>query len=121
MWWELNHMCINCSEHVFLSFGTTLLPYPSIVQGQAEGVMCGYAALNGVPSCQDPLLMQTLLRDEWKSTALVQTDCCDSMFDWVGPPGKGYYPTRVDSFIAASKIHITTSFPRFKRVPKFGV
>ena len=50
-----------------------------MVKGRAEGVMCGYAALNGVPSCQNELLLKTMLRDEWKSEALVQTDCCDSM------------------------------------------
>ena len=50
-----------------------------------------------MPSCQNKLLLQSQLREAWRSEALVQTDCCDSMFDWVGT----HFASRVDAFAAA--------------------
>ena len=66
--------------------------------GGAEGIMCGYAAFatagdvppprNNVtpgglrpwiPSCVNPFIMQTKLRDEWRSECFVQGDCCGSI------------------------------------------
>ena len=47
--------------------------------GAADGIMCAMTELNGVPSCANPLLMTKMLRDEWGSDAIVQTDCCDSL------------------------------------------
>lgn len=41
--------------------------------------MCAMSELNGVPSCANPLLMQTMLRDTWHSDAIIQSDCCDSV------------------------------------------
>ena len=35
--------------------------------------------INGVPACVDPLLLTVMLREQWKSDAIVQTDCCDSV------------------------------------------
>nr|A1CCL9.2 RecName: Full=Probable exo-1,4-beta-xylosidase bxlB; AltName: Full=1,4-beta-D-xylan xylohydrolase bxlB; AltName: Full=Beta-xylosidase bxlB; AltName: Full=Xylobiase bxlB; Flags: Precursor [Aspergillus clavatus NRRL 1] len=32
---------------------------------QVDAVMCSYNALNGVPTCADPYLLQTLLREHW--------------------------------------------------------
>ncbi len=42
--------------------------------------MCAYNAVNGVPSCADPYLLQTLLREHWNwglnnSTQWVTADC----------------------------------------------
>lgn len=45
----------------------------------ADGVMCAMSSLNGVPSCVDPLLLNTTLREAWQSDAIIQTDCCDSV------------------------------------------
>ena len=47
--------------------------------GRAEGIMCAFAFFNGVPSCANPRLLQSILRDEWGSEALIQTDCCDAI------------------------------------------
>ncbi len=45
----------------------------------ADGVMCAMSSVNGVPSCVDPLLLKTMLRETWQSDAIIQTDCCDSV------------------------------------------
>ena len=47
--------------------------------GAADGIMCAMTELNGVPSCADPFLMTTMLREAWSSDAIIQTDCCDSI------------------------------------------
>eukprot|EP00756_Hemistasia_phaeocysticola_P055985 Hpha_TRINITY_DN3199_c0_g1::TRINITY_DN3199_c0_g1_i2::g.96522::m.96522 len=41
--------------------------------------MCAMTELNGVPSCASEYLLQDMLREEWGSDAIVQTDCCDSI------------------------------------------
>ena len=48
-------------------------------EGGANGIMCGYAAFDGVPSCGNKRLLQTILRDEWNATSMVQSDCCNSV------------------------------------------
>ena len=46
---------------------------------QALGVMCSHASMNGVPSCANRLLLNQTLRYDWRSTALVRSDCCGDM------------------------------------------
>jgi beta-glucosidase-like glycosyl hydrolase len=41
--------------------------------------MCGFASFDGVPSCANKRLLGDILRDEWGSDAVVQSDCCDSL------------------------------------------
>lgn len=43
--------------------------------------MCSYNALNGVPTCADPWLLQTILREKWNWTSEQQwvTSDCDSI------------------------------------------
>jgi len=52
---------------------------PSAPVAQAEGIMCAQSTINGLPPCGDPYLLQTKLRQEWQSDAVVQSDCCDSI------------------------------------------
>ena len=35
--------------------------------------------MNDVPCCWTQLLLTSMLRDAWKSDAIVQSDCCDSV------------------------------------------
>ncbi|CAG9948419.1 unnamed protein product [Clonostachys rosea f. rosea IK726] len=55
------------------------LPFRTCVRdAKAAGVMCTYNAVNGVPTCADPYLIQTILRDHWGWTDQQQwvvTDC----------------------------------------------
>ena len=48
-------------------------------EGEANGIMCGYAAFDKVPSCANTRLLQTILREQWNSDAMVQSDCCNSV------------------------------------------
>jgi len=61
--------------------------------------MCAYGALNGVPSCASDFLLKDQLREAWKSDALVQTDCCDSLYTIESP--FHYAPTREAALVAA--------------------
>ena len=42
--------------------------------------MCSYNALNGVPTCADPYILQTVLREHWNWTEYgYVTSDCDSL------------------------------------------
>eukprot|EP00047_Mylnosiga_fluctuans_P014509 m.39025 g.39025 ORF g.39025 m.39025 type:complete len:896 (+) comp5543_c0_seq2:78-2765(+) len=69
--------------------------------GRAEAIMCSYAAVAGVPSCASHDLLTTHLRTEWGSTALVQSDCCDSITSiW---NMHHYVPSLEDAVVVATK------------------
>eukprot|EP00756_Hemistasia_phaeocysticola_P045223 Hpha_TRINITY_DN18982_c0_g1::TRINITY_DN18982_c0_g1_i1::g.17492::m.17492 len=46
----------------------------SVVEGSALGVMCSYNAVNGKPSCANPYLLQSVLRDDWGFEGYVTSD-----------------------------------------------
>ena len=48
-------------------------------EGRADGIMCGFGSFDGVPSCANKRLLGDVLRGEWRSDAVVQSDCCDSL------------------------------------------
>lgn len=66
------------------------------VDAQAEGVMCSMNSLNGVPACANRPLF-SLLREQWNSSAIVQTDCCDSLSTAVN--ALKYYATLEDAVV----------------------
>ncbi|XP_065837827.1 uncharacterized protein [Oscarella lobularis] len=45
-----------------------------VVEAQAAHVMCSYNAVNGVPACGNPDLLNGILRDQWKWPGFVVTD-----------------------------------------------
>ena len=45
----------------------------SVVRGGAQGVMCSYNALNGVPTCASPFL-RDVLRGEWGFSGYITSD-----------------------------------------------
>jgi len=47
----------------------------AIVEGKAHSVMCSYNALNGIPTCADPFLLTTQLRNYWGFDGYVVSDC----------------------------------------------
>ena len=51
-------------------------PFQACVeQGHVSGLMCSYNALNGVPTCADGWLMNTVARGEWGFDGYITTDC----------------------------------------------
>ena len=51
-----------------------LPPFKAAVDAGVGSFMTSFNALNGVPSTANPFLWKTILRDEWKSQAVVVTD-----------------------------------------------
>ncbi len=46
-----------------------------VQEGGAQGVMCSYNAVNGVPSCANEPLLRGKLRGSWGFGGYVVTDC----------------------------------------------
>ena len=44
-------------------------------QAQAGAVMCSYNLINGTPACEDGPLIQGILRDQWRFSGFVRSDC----------------------------------------------
>merc|ERR1712232_403462 len=52
------------------------LPFQACVEkGKVSGLMCSYNAINGVPTCADDWLLQTVARDTWGFDGYVTSDC----------------------------------------------
>jgi beta-glucosidase len=47
----------------------------AIVDGQAGSIMCAYNRINGQPACANDLLLKERLRDAWKFSGYVVSDC----------------------------------------------
>ena len=78
-------------------------------------IMCSYNALNGVPTCLDPYILQDVLRDHWNWTApenYVTTDC-DSFESAYGY--QHYADTReqivADGLNAGTELNCGTYYP----------
>ena len=54
---------------------TYLYAFKSLVDAGVESVMCGYNRLNDQPCCTGNILLQQILRKEWKFKGHVVTDC----------------------------------------------
>ncbi|SMO72178.1 glycoside hydrolase family 3 C-terminal domain-containing protein [Solitalea koreensis] len=65
---------INPSDH---DLWDTYLPAfrELVVNAKVAGVMCAYNALNSQPCCANDLLMNNILRNQWKFTGYVTSDC----------------------------------------------
>ena len=65
---------VNVSEH---DLWDTYLPAfkALVVDAKVAGVMCAYNAYAGQPCCGNDKLMMKILRDDWKFTGYVTSDC----------------------------------------------
>lgn len=53
-----------------------LAPFQACVEkGKVSGLMCSYNAINGVPSCANDWLLQTVARESWGFDGYVTSDC----------------------------------------------
>ncbi|HEX4425619.1 MAG TPA: glycoside hydrolase family 3 N-terminal domain-containing protein, partial [Terriglobales bacterium] len=47
----------------------------TVMDGHAQSVMCAYNRINGEPACDNKVLLQDHLRDDWKFKGYVVSDC----------------------------------------------
>jgi beta-glucosidase len=47
----------------------------TLIEGNAESVMCAYNSINGEPACANKVLLSEHLRDAWKFKGYVVSDC----------------------------------------------
>lgn len=66
-----------------------------ITKANVAGVMCAYNAVNTQPCCASNLLMNDILRNQWKFTGYVTSDC------WAIDDFFKYHKTHKDSVTAA--------------------
>jgi beta-glucosidase len=65
---------VDPSEH---DLWDTYLPQfrAAIVDGHADSIMCAYNAIDGAPACASSLLLNDVLRNDWKFKGFVTSDC----------------------------------------------
>ncbi|MEO6922433.1 MAG: glycoside hydrolase family 3 N-terminal domain-containing protein, partial [Bryocella sp.] len=58
-------------------FEETYLPAfrATITEGKAASIMCAYNAVDGIPACANPMLLEKILREEWAFRGFVTSDC----------------------------------------------
>ncbi|KAF2756172.1 beta-xylosidase [Pseudovirgaria hyperparasitica] len=93
-------------------------PFQTCARDEDVGsVMCSYNAVNGVPTCADPYILQTILRDHWNWTSednLVVSDC-DAVLNVFSP--HNYTSTLEEavasSLLAGTDINCGSSYQRY--------
>jgi beta-glucosidase len=65
---------VNVSPH---DLRDTYLPAfrAAIVDAKADSIMCAYNAVDGVPACANKMLLEKILRGDWKFQGYVVSDC----------------------------------------------
>lgn len=61
----------------------------TIMEANAQSVMCAYNAVSGVPACANPDLLQKTLREQWGFKGFVVSDC-GAVFDIYHAANHGY-------------------------------
>ena len=64
----------------------TYLPafHTTMVEGKAASTMCAYNAIDGAPACASDMLLQKTLREQWKFSGFVTSDCWALTDIWKG-------------------------------------
>ena len=70
----------------------------AVEEADVQSLMCAYNSVNGVPSCANDWMLQTVLREEWGFSGYVVSDCW-AIQDIVD--GHGYVETNVAASEAA--------------------
>ncbi|ETN46811.1 uncharacterized protein HMPREF1541_01000 [Cyphellophora europaea CBS 101466] len=84
---------------------------------KVSSIMCSYNAMNGVPTCADPYVLQTILREHWgwEADGHYVTSDCDAIQNIYIP--HEYTSTReeavADALIAGTDLDCGTVFPSF--------
>lgn len=89
-------------------------PFKACAQAKVASFMCAYNALNGVPACADPYILQDVLRDHWNWTddGFYVVSDCDAIENVYMP--HGYSPTpeaaAADSLNAGTDLNCGTYY-----------
>lgn len=69
-----------------------------VTEGKVKGIMCSYNAVNGIPMCANPNLLQDTLRNSWGFDGYVTSDCgaVGDVYD-KEPAGHGYANNTADA------------------------
>lgn len=111
-----------------------LLPFEmAIKDGDLSAMMCSYPRINGTFSCQNTLVMKTVLRDEWGWTGYVMSDrgatqsTAPSILAGLNVefPGSNFYtPANVNAALTAAQITVADIDnllrPRYIQMFKLG-
>ncbi|KAH9295348.1 hypothetical protein KI387_038936, partial [Taxus chinensis] len=46
-----------------------------VTEGHVASVMCSYNKVNGIPTCADPVLLNGIVRGEWRLNGYIASDC----------------------------------------------
>ena len=65
----------------------------AIVEGHADSIMCAYNAIDGAPACASNLLLNDVLRGDWKFKGFVTSDC-GAVDDFFEKTAHKYSPDR---------------------------
>jgi len=72
--WDRNHFDANITMQDLVD--SYLLPFQACVEkGEVSGLMCSYNAINGVPSCANDWLLDTVARKSWGFNGYITSDC----------------------------------------------
>jgi beta-glucosidase len=72
----------------------------TVMEADAQSVMCAYNAVNGVPACANKDLLQDNLREKWGFKGFVVSDCA-AVFDIYHKNSHGYTSTPEEGIKAA--------------------
>eukprot|EP00729_Bicosta_minor_P007402 gene7402-837_t len=62
-----------------------MAPFQACVEkGKVSSLMCSYNAVNGIPTCANPWLLDTIARDAWGFDGYITSDC-DAVANVVAP------------------------------------
>ena len=75
----------------------------TVVEGKAWSVMCVYNSVNGQPGCANDFLLKDQLRDKWKFTGYVVSDC-----DAVADIERGHHFVKTQAEAAAVSLKAGT-------------
>jgi beta-glucosidase len=72
----------------------------TVVEADAQSIMCAYNSVDGVPACASEFLMEDVLRDQWGFKGFVVSDC-GAVYDIYHEKNHGYSKTPEEGIKAA--------------------
>jgi len=65
-----------------------------VTEAHAQSVMCAYNSVDGVPACANTMLLRDHLREAWKFSGYVVSDCAPSPTSTPDTTTPRTWPTR---------------------------